>query len=133
MAVGKRIESIAKEKKISLRKIALSAGISYNTLYAIVKRDSNRIDLETLEKIAAALEVDIADLKFSEPVAKAFKSAINGSGMRVFSELQKQESQKSRLDEAYSKLNRTGQQKAVERVEELAMIPDYQNNDPGEK
>lgn len=39
--------------------------------------------------------------------------------------------QKSRLDEAYNKLNQTGQKEAVKRVEELTQIDKYKlSNDP---
>ena len=39
--------------------------------------------------------------------------------------------QKSRLDEAYNKLNQTGQKEAVKRVEELMQIDKYKlSNDP---
>ena len=41
--------------------------------------------------------------------------------------------QKSRLDEAYSKLNQTGQGKVVEYAEILVKSGDYKNNDSGEE
>lgn len=198
MAVGKRIENLAKEKKISLRKIALNAGISYNTLYAIVKRDSNRIDLETLEKIAKALSVNIMDLKYDGPETsgKRIRAARKERGVQqeglakvigvnpsailkyendtasltwttvfkiaealdidpyylidndqildeIFKYLRngenklpelfdgdktKAEKRRKQLNVNFMKLNEIGQEKAVERVEELAMIPDYQKN-----
>lgn len=62
MAIGERIGKIAKSKQIPLRQIALSAGISYNTLYAIVKRNSDRIEYETLKKIADVLDTTPAYL-----------------------------------------------------------------------
>lgn len=61
MGLGNRIDSIAKEKRLSLRKVSERAKIPYNTLYAIVKRDG-ATNLENVPKIAQALGVSVWDL-----------------------------------------------------------------------
>lgn len=57
LTTGQRIGDLAKRKKINLHKLADLAGISYNTLYSIVRRKSDKVDLETVHKIALALDV----------------------------------------------------------------------------
>lgn len=57
MTTGKRIGDLAKQKKINLHRLADLAGISYNTLYSIVRRESDKVDLDNVRKIALALDV----------------------------------------------------------------------------
>lgn len=56
-SIGERIGFLAERNHINLRQLALQAGVPYTTLHAIVRRKSNRIQRETLEKIAKALGV----------------------------------------------------------------------------
>lgn len=55
MSIGEKIEYKAKEKGMSLRKVAIESGMSYNSLYSFVKNKRNRIDPTTLSKIAKVL------------------------------------------------------------------------------
>lgn len=59
MTTGERIGQIAKEKGLSLRKLAVFAGVPYNTVYSAVRRKSDRVDRKIVEKIAKALNIDI--------------------------------------------------------------------------
>ena len=52
MTVGERIENLVKSEGTNLRQLAIRADVPYNTVYAIVRRNSNRIQWETLERIA---------------------------------------------------------------------------------
>ena len=63
MKTGELIGTIAKERGVSLRRLAIDAGVPYNTLYAIVKRKSTRIEPENLQRIATALKVSTAYLQ----------------------------------------------------------------------
>lgn len=62
MKTGEIIGALAAKKGINLRQLAIKSNVPYNTLYAIVRRKSSRIDGETLRKIAAALNVSIDSL-----------------------------------------------------------------------
>lgn len=62
MQTGEIIGMLAKEKGINLHQLSIKADIPYNTLYAIVKRKSSRVDMETQVKIAKALGVHLRDL-----------------------------------------------------------------------
>lgn len=62
MTTGQRIGELAQKKKINLHQLSKMAGISYNTLYSIVRRKSDKVDYETVSKIAAALGVSQVEL-----------------------------------------------------------------------
>lgn len=57
MTTGELIDFYAKGKNINLHKLATMSGVSYNTLYSIVRRKSNKVDMKTIEKVAKALEI----------------------------------------------------------------------------
>ena len=59
MSTGERIEQLARERGMSLHKLATLAGVSYSTLYSAAKRKSDRVDRKIVEKVAAALGVEI--------------------------------------------------------------------------
>lgn len=62
MSIGYRIFATANEKGVRIKKLAEMAGVPYSTLHSICKRDSSRIDPDTLSKVANALDVDIEQL-----------------------------------------------------------------------
>lgn len=62
MTTGQRIGELAKKKEINLHQLAQMANISYNTLYSIVRRKSDKVNYDTLQKIATALEVSPLEL-----------------------------------------------------------------------
>lgn len=77
MQTGEIIGNLSKEQGINLRQLAIKAEVPYNTLYAIVKRKSSRVDTETLIKIAKALGVylrDLADTSIWEEFDKVSES-----------------------------------------------------------
>lgn len=62
MGIGAKIEELAKQQKISLKELSRRADIPYTTLYHMVKRDSNRVSIDTLEKIARVFDVEWEDV-----------------------------------------------------------------------
>lgn len=67
MTVGERIQKYANEKGMNLKQIATEAGISYSTLYAIVKRKSDGVRSDIVESVATALQISPSDLYWDEP------------------------------------------------------------------
>lgn len=63
MKTGEIIGALAAKKGINLRQLAIKSNVPYNTLYAIVRRKSSRIDGETLRKIAAALNISFEQMQ----------------------------------------------------------------------
>ena len=152
MTTGQRIGELAHLKKINLHKLSEAANISYNTLYSIVRRKSDKVDLDTVRKIALALDVhpleilgdsslELIDygLDLMKRGLDVASQAID-SGNSIFKtedgfvgniEYASQSSVEERnrtqdLLAAFKQLNINGQKIAIARVGELAEIPKYQ-------
>ena len=113
---GKRIRETRKKAGMTQIELAQRSGIALSSIrrYERGVRDPR---LEALRRIAVVLDVTVNDLvepDYWQKLSPEEKST-------AFDE------KKASLLLAYDNLNETGQQKAVERVEELAKIPDYQN------
>lgn len=61
MGEGKKLQEILKKKNCTVTKLATDTGISANTLYALIKRDSG-ISNSNLNKIAEALNMPVDEL-----------------------------------------------------------------------
>lgn len=57
-----RVQEVAKEKGMSMRKLASTAGIAYNTLRTIYRDPYRQVTTTTLERLAQALGVSVFDL-----------------------------------------------------------------------
>jgi DNA-binding Xre family transcriptional regulator len=64
-----RVQEVAKEKGVSMGKLSRTADVSYRTIRLIYKDPYRDVALNTLEKLAKALGVSIADL-IEEETAK---------------------------------------------------------------
>lgn len=155
MGIGKNIKELADLAGINLRQLSIKAKVPYNTLYAIVRRDSNRVDLATIQAIADALDVpwflivgasdDSGGVKalyqlteLNDPVGVGHDGKIS---VVPFEHLQTDlESLKywhaapgdleKAILERFDLLSRRGKMVAIERVEELAKIPEYKKEQP---
>ena len=59
MTSGEKIAALIKEKNLNMHKLAELSGVSYSTVYAIVKRNSENISSNVAIKLANALDVPI--------------------------------------------------------------------------
>ena len=57
MNTGTIIAKLAKERGKNIHQLAVEAGVPYNTLYAIVKRDSAKVNSDIIHRVATVLEV----------------------------------------------------------------------------
>ena len=57
MGIGRRIGELTKSAGMNLHQLAQKSGISYNTLYAMVRRDSDGVSFSTIKRIASALDM----------------------------------------------------------------------------
>ena len=57
MGIGTRLKQIIKEINMTIKQLAEITGIPVNTLYSIVKRDSDRVRANTIQALADALGV----------------------------------------------------------------------------
>lgn len=62
-----KIREVAESKKINPSKLSRMADVHYNTLQAIWRNPYHNIAMHTLERIAKALGVPVADLYVEEP------------------------------------------------------------------
>lgn len=62
MGIGIKIKKLADSKKITLKELSRLSSISYDTLYAIVKRDNKTVKPELLIKLAMAFNMSYEDL-----------------------------------------------------------------------
>lgn len=109
MTTAERIDSLLKARNMSHRQLAIFADIPPSTLQSALERNRS-FSFEMLQRIAKALDVTINDI-----VAGDWDS-LTHTQSAIF----------NRLSSAFDQLNELGQEKAVERVEELAEIPKYQ-------
>ena len=147
MNTGEAIGILAREKGFNLRQLAVKAEVPYNTLYAIVKRKSSRIDGKTLRRVADALGVSIDEIEpFTPNVVRLDESERLVTGPRfdsiVTTRMIDADSLESRraakedvtqLLEVFDALDGDGQRKAIEFVSILAKVPDYRSQAEGER
>lgn len=128
MTIGDRIRKARKARGLTQKQLGEASGTSEITIrqYETGKRQPR---IKQLRAVASALGVNITDLvpedMVGSVVAADLIDCINstkGPWVRIFPPLTPQE----RIEKALSSLNDAGQQKAVERVEELTEIPKYQ-------
>ena len=62
MPVRMRIGERAREQGLTIKALAERAGVAYNTAHALYTGRATRIDLDTLDRMCAALQVEPGDL-----------------------------------------------------------------------
>lgn len=67
MGIGVRLEAIMKAKKINANELASKIGVTSSTIYSMIKRDSTRVDIDLIIKIAHALGMTADELLSDEP------------------------------------------------------------------
>lgn len=126
MTTGQLIQTARKRANLSQRELGAELGVS-GSMIGQYENDLRHPKYETLKKIAKVLKVKVTDLA---PPLNYWEDE-NGveHTEEMIPEWAKEPSEadlRNSLNAAFSKLNPSGQQKAVERVEELTEIPKYQ-------
>lgn len=57
MGIGSKLTKLMKEQNTNANELASMANVPATTIYSLIKRDSNRVDIDSLIKIARALGV----------------------------------------------------------------------------
>lgn len=125
MTIGERIRAKRKGAGMTQADLAQLLGVTPQ-LVSQYETDTKRPKLETLQRIAVALGCYVADLIPNgdwanvprEELIESWEAPLPGEF--------------DRLTGFYQRLNPTGQRIAVERVEELTKIPEYQRK-PGDE
>lgn len=57
MGIGSKLTRLMKEQNTNANELASRANVPATTIYSLIKRDSNRVDIDSLIKIARVLGV----------------------------------------------------------------------------
>ena len=127
MSAGDRIKEIRKKKGITQVQLAEASGVAAISIhqYEAGKREPR---LSLVEKIADVLEVPASYLMGWEELDNNTwgKEASDEAYIKLAENIEKFRGAKAKMNTAFDRLNAAGQQKALERVEELTEIPKYQ-------
>ena len=134
MGVGTQLKKVLQERNITIKQLAEDTGIPLNTLYSITKRDSMNVKPETVQRLATVLKVSPTyligyDEKIADPeryTPEELEEIKAGAWDAYQQYVEETTGPRGRITHALAKLNQEGQEKAVERVEELLEIPKYQ-------
>lgn len=107
MGIGRQVGLICAKRGMSLRKLAIKAGIPYTTLYSAVKRDSDKMDLQLFARITEALDVSLVEL------------------LEVENKNTENETRLDSIIENYNQLNEAGKDDLAKHAEHLTYIPEY--------
>ena len=80
MGIGERIEYFIKKEGINANELANRVGVTSSTIYSMLKRDSSRIDIDLLIKIARALHVTTDELLSVDTNAEPTTAAAHFDG-----------------------------------------------------
>lgn len=111
MGIKNRLTSLLKEKKMNINELASKIGVTSSTLYSIVQRDSTRIDIDLIMKMAHALGIT-ADELLSEEINQTDSVDVNESRLLMY----------------YERLNQEGRNRLLEQAEFFASQERYQQN-----
>lgn len=115
MDIGESIRNARKEKGYTQIELARIAKIAVNSL-RLYEAGKRQPPLEVIRRIAIALETTVSEL-----VCENFWKNLSAEEQaNAF------DTDRASLLVAYDSMNETGKRKAVEQVEDLAKIPDYQ-------
>jgi DNA-binding Xre family transcriptional regulator len=62
MPIKLRVGEVARQQGLTIKALAARAGIAYNTAHSLATGRATRIDLDTLDRIATALDVEPGSL-----------------------------------------------------------------------
>lgn len=119
MSIGEDIKRMRIEKNMTQQELGQKLGGISQQQIGRWESDKANPKKETIEKIAKALDVDPYSLYSFDLANEELEKSINQNIS------QKGENEDKLLDN-YRKLNDTGQDKAIEQVELLTKIPEYQ-------
>ena len=133
MALGDKLKQILIERNITVKDFATQIGVPPTTLYSFIKRDSETGKLDLLVRICIGLNMNIEDFigleTFDTPSDfekrwKEITQQCNNSSESIT--IIHKTSRENQLLDHFKKLNQAGEAKAVEEIELLTKIPDYQ-------
>lgn len=139
MSIGENIKRIRSEKKITQRQLGELSGISYKQI-GLYEQGVRNPKLETIQKIAKALDTSYLELIYDETIEETTKQQslelerlktkqdlinIAKKSIDLQEELNKKKEKIYKINKLMNQLNDKGQDKAIENVELLTKIDEY--------
>lgn len=129
MTTGERIRKARKEKNMSQKELAEKIGVSASMI-GQYENGLRNPKIETIQRIAYVLDVNTYSL-VSSNITQLFTGSAQTS--IDFDKLEKKlgsliTDREYEIMGLFNKLNESGQQKAIERVEELTEVPKYKKS-----
>lgn len=94
MGIGKNIKTITKDKGITLVELSKRSGVSLNTIHMLTRDDPDNATLRTIDRLAAALDIDSNMLRMDPEEYKAYEERVNDL-------LRKHENEPNKPDKQY--------------------------------
>lgn len=126
MTTGEKIKQARKNAGITQKNLGDKLGVS-PVMISQYESNTRNPKLQTLQKIADALNVTLSDLLTSDTILNSEKSDITD-----WLSTMEEESYRDKIDGLACLLNDTGQQEAVRQMELLTKIPEYRKEDKPE-
>lgn len=128
MTIGEKIKFLRQKKGLTQKQLGDLCGMADS---AIRRYESGRANpkIETLEKIAIALDISIDDLSIQKKgILDKFIDILKLDYYddEILDDLQKEAFKNTKMQNLMLELNHLGQDKAIEQVELLTKIPEYQ-------
>lgn len=124
MTVGEYVRAMRLKKGLTQKELAEECGM-FDSAIRRIELGGQKPKFETLEKIAKALDISVYEFLECEknrPISKFEEREDSELTIHISKNLR-------RLTESYNKLNASGKQEAIKRVEELTEIPKYTTPD----
>jgi|GEM_PF-5194954 len=80
MNLGSRLKHILEERGLTVTRFAKEADVPAQTIYALINRDSNKVDMDILIKVLAALDMDFFAFMGADAPAGAVSDTAAASG-----------------------------------------------------
>lgn len=77
MGIGKNIKTITKNKGMTLVELSKKSGVSLNTIHMLTRDDPTNATLRTIDRLAAALDIDSNMLRMDPEEYKAYKKQVD--------------------------------------------------------
>lgn len=127
MTIGEKIRELRKEKDISQKELGILLGVSQQTV-GQYETSPHEPKIETLRKIASALEVKLSDLLEAEQIMNPYTTknkTINHTFPISSSKIDDTNLLEKELTTYFSFLNQKGKSEAIKRIKKLSELPMY--------
>ena len=134
MGIGINLKLALKEYGMTVAELSRKTGISSNTFYAMIRRDSNKISPEMLKKICDNTDISVYELldnydelaaKYYDPIATEEEQAIGDYILTTMGN----DDNLEHIVEIYNKLNNAGKNIAHEKISELEKSSQFTDED----